>query len=110
VIHVGHAEDLEALLAQHVKGSLIEPMPGERWTVSLERRRGSTSDSVLVFNESWSPQAARLRFTRAGRDLTQWQPRTGSRTRLREAVRAGDAVSVDLEPAGTLVLTIGSVE
>ena len=64
---------------------------------------------MLVFNESWSPQSAALRFKRPGARLTLWNPRSGTRTLLRERVAVGDVVSIELEPAETLILTLGSV-
>jgi len=109
VVRVPNPDALEALLAKHVAGGLVEPAPGTRLTASLERRRSPAGDILLVFNESWSPDSAGLRFKRAGARLTLWDPRSGSRTLLRERVAVGDVVSLELEPAETLILTLGSV-
>ena len=49
---------------------------------------------------------ARLRFTRAGGVLMLWDPRTGSRVKLREQVEAGDVVPVELEAAEAMILTL----
>jgi hypothetical protein len=78
--------------------------------VSLERRRSSAGDTLLVFNESWLPRQSRLRFTRADGVLTLWDPRSGSRVRLREHVGAGEIVSIELDAAKTLILTLGVAE
>ena len=78
--------------------------------VSLERRRSAAGETLLVFNESWSPRKARLHFTRAGGVLTLWDPRSGSRVRLREHVKAGDIVAIELDAAETLILTLGLAE
>jgi hypothetical protein len=110
VVRVPGPERLEALLAKHVMGSLVEPPPGAGLSVSLERRRSRGGDILLVFNESWSPRRARLRFTRSGGPLTSWDPRSGTRTRLRDRVTGGDVVPVELGPAETLILTLGPAE
>ena len=83
------------------------PLSDGKLSVSLERRRSTAGETLLVFNESWSPRQTRLRFTRAGGPLTLWDPRTGSQLMLRERVKAGDVVAVELEPAETQLLTLG---
>jgi hypothetical protein len=110
VVTVPNPDRLEPLLEQHLKSTLVEAPPGASLSVSLERRRSSAGDTLLVFNESWSPRQARLRFTRAGGVLTLWDPRSGSRMTLREHVKAGDIVSVELDAAETLILTLGLAE
>ena len=100
-------ERLESLLEQHVKSSLVEPPAGTRLSASVERRRSTSGETLLVFNEDWSPLKSQLRFTRPGGALTLWDPRTGSRVRLLERVKAGDRVTLELEPAQTLILTLG---
>jgi hypothetical protein len=107
VVTVQAPDRLESLLERHVKSTLVEAPPGARLSVSLERRRSSAGDTLLVFNESWSPRRSRLRFTRAGGVLTLWDPRSGSQLRLREHVKAGDIISVELDAAETLILTLG---
>jgi hypothetical protein len=107
VVRVPDRERLESLLGQHVESSLVEPPAGTSLSVSLERRRSAAGDTLLLFNESWSPLEARLRFTRSGGSLTLWDPRSGSRVKLRKRLKAGDVISVDLEPAETLILTLG---
>ena len=106
VIPLPGRERLESLLEQHVKSSLVEPPAGARLSASVERRRSPAGETLLIFNESWSPLKSRLRFTRAGGSLTLWDPRTGSQVRLLDRVKAGDLVTVDLEPAETLILTL----
>ncbi len=106
VVRVPAPEALEALLEQHVKGTVVEPPPGVALRVSLEQRRSLAGDTLLVFNESWKPRHARLRFTRAGGVLMLWDPRTGSRVKLREQVEAGDVVPLELESAETVILTL----
>jgi hypothetical protein len=110
VVRVPAPDRLEALLEKHVQGSLVEPPPDTSLSVSLERRRSLAGDTLLVFNEAWSPRRARLRFTRPGGPLTSWDPRSGTRTRLRESVRAGDVVSIELDAAETRILTLGPAE
>jgi hypothetical protein len=110
VVRVDQADELEPLLARHVKGALVEPVPGKRLTVSVDRRRSAAGDTLLIFNESWSPNKAKLRFTRAGETLILWDPRTGSRRRLQERIQEGEVMSVDLQSAECLILTIGSAE
>ncbi len=75
--------------------------------MSLERRHGRAGDTLLVFNEAWSPRQARLRFTRAGEELAVWDPRSGSRRLLRTHVKEGEVVPLDLDAAETLILTLG---
>jgi hypothetical protein len=106
VVRVPDPEQLEALLANHVQSGLVEPPPGGSLAVSLERRQSRAGDTLLVFNESWSPRRASLRFTRAGGTLVRWDPHDGSRTTLRERVAAGDVVPVELAAAETLILTL----
>ncbi len=106
IVPVPDPDRLEALLAQQVKGTLVAPPPGESLTVSLERRRSRAGDLLLVFNESWSPTRANLRFERAGGALRRWDPRTGAQTTLREAVVDGDVVAVDLEAGESTILTL----
>jgi len=97
---------LEARLAEHVRNDLVGPRPGERFVVSLERRTSARGDTLLLFNESWSPRATHLRFSRGGGALVRWDPRSGAHDVLRPTVTAGDVVEVDLEPAETLLLTL----
>jgi hypothetical protein len=97
---------LEVILAAQVRGGLVEPEPGSRLAVSLDRRSTRDADTLLVFNESWAPQSTQLRFTRGGGALGVWDPRTGERKMLRERVSAGDTVTLDLEAAESLVLTL----
>ena len=99
---------LEPLLAAHVRGDVVEPLPDARLSVSLDRRRGRAGEILLVFNEAWSPEHSSLRLTRAGGPLMRWDPRSGERVILREKVAAGDVVTLDLEAAETLILTLGS--
>ena len=107
VIPVPDRERLESLLGEHVESSLVEPPAGTSLSASVERRRSVAGDTLLLFNESWSPLEARLRFTRSGGSLTLWDPRSGSQVKLRERVKAGDVISVDLEAAETFILTLG---
>ena len=106
-IPVTDAVSLEQALARHVRSTLVEPLAGERLSVSLERRRSPAGDLLLVFNESWSPETAKLRFTRAGGPLVAWDPHTGERSTLRPAVAAGDVLSLDLGVAETRLWTLG---
>jgi hypothetical protein len=94
-------------LEQKVRSTLVEPPPGSRLAVSIERRRSVAGDTLLVFNESWSPRTTQLRFTRGGGALTLWDPRSGLRKRLRDQLNAGDVVAVDLEAVESLILTLG---
>jgi len=110
VLRAGEGKEMETLLSQHVTGSLVEPVPGEKLTLSLERRRSEGGDVLLLFNESWSPTSTHLRFTQNGRDLTRWHPRSGKRQKLRETITAGDVVPVELEAAESLVWTLGRDE
>jgi hypothetical protein len=110
VVRVAEPERLEALLAKHVHGTGVEPPPGAHLSVSLERRRSPAGDTLLVFNESWSPRRAPLRFTRTGGPLIRWDPRSGAQATLRESVMAGDVVFVELAAAETLILTLGPAE
>ena len=107
VIPVPDRERLESLLGKHVESSLVEPPAGTSLSASMERRRSVAGETLLLFNESWSPLEERLRFTRSGGALTRWDPRSGSHVELRERVMPGDVLSVDLEPAETLILTLG---
>ncbi len=100
-------EALEAALARRVRGDLVAPAGNEQLTVSLARRTHPHGDTLLVFNESWSPTSAQLRFVRSGHDLTRWNPETGAPTQLRARVESGDVVSVPLEPAAWTILTLG---
>jgi len=110
VVRVPSPERLDALLAQQVESSLIEPPAGASLSVSLERRHSPAGDTLLVFNESWSPRRERLRFTRAGGPLILWDPRSGSRTTLRKHVTPGDLVPLELAAAQTLILTLGPAQ
>jgi len=98
--------DLEAILEKQVESSLVEPVSGSRLAVSIDRRESAAGDTLLVFNESWSPRTTELRFTRGGGALTLWDPRSGRRKRLREQTEAGDVVEIDLEAAESLLLTL----
>ena len=74
--------------------------------MSLERRRGDEGDTLFVFNESWSPHTARLRFTKPGGTLTLWNPASGEQRILRDHVAIGDVVALDLGAAQSLLLTL----
>jgi hypothetical protein len=110
LIQVEEPGQLEARLAATVRSSLVEPAPKQRLAVSLERRRGRAGDTLLVVNESWSPRREKLHFTRAGGMLVQWDPWTGERETLRKRVAAGDEVSIELDAAESLILTLEAVE
>jgi hypothetical protein len=110
VVRVPSASRLERALEQHVRGSLVEPPPAASLSVSLERRHSKSGDTLLVFNESWSPQQALLRFVRAGGTLEVWNPRSGTHEVLRERVDAGEIVSLALDAAESLILTHRPVE
>ena len=106
VIRSSEAESLEELLSKTLTGSVMEPTPGESLTVSVDRRRTESGDIVLLFNESWSPTEARLRFTRAGLSPTLYNPRTGARNLIQEKVELGEVVSINFQPAEALILTL----
>jgi len=93
-----------------VHGAVVEPLPGESLTVSLERRKTPEGDIVFVFNESWSSTKQTLRFTHAGLDLTLWDPSTGKRRSLKEKVSAGESLTLEMKPAESLILTLGRSE
>lgn len=107
IVRVPSPDDLESLLARHVRGSLVEPPPGASLRVSIERRHARAGDILLVFNESWEPREARLRFMRAGGMLTRWDPRSGARSVIREQVKAGEIIPLKLDAAETSILTFG---
>ncbi len=107
VIRVPDVERLAALLEKHVENAVVGPPASAALEVSLERRRGPGGDVILIFNESWSPHRTALRFARAGSGLVRWDPRTGSRTTLREHVAAGEVFPLALEAAETIILTLG---
>lgn len=106
VVVVPGPEALEAKLAGRVSGTLVEPVAGARLDVSLARRRVASGELLLVFNESWSPRTAELRFTRSGGALTRWDPRTGAREVLRPRLAAGERVPLRLAAAEAVVLTL----
>jgi hypothetical protein len=108
VVPAHTAAQLEQQLAKHVKNTLVQPPPGSTLSVSLERRTHEDGDTLLVFNEAWSREQALLRFTRAGGVLTRWDPRSGVRVKLRDRVKAGDTVLLELDAAETLLLTLGA--
>jgi hypothetical protein len=106
LVRTASSDELEALLARHVENAWVAPPQGERLEVAIERRHDVRGDTLLVFNESWKPHIARLRFTRAGTDLWRWDPRTGARTKLRDRVEAGDELRLPLAAAETLLLRV----
>ena len=101
---------LTAFLEENVRSTLVEPVPGSRLAVSIERRRSAAGDTLLVFNESWSPRTTRLRFARGGGALKLWDPHHGFQRGLRERVEVGDIVELDLDPVESLVLTLDSLD
>ena len=107
VIRADSGKVLESRLKETVHGALVEPLPGESLTLSLDRRKTPHGDILFVFNESWSPTKQTLRFTRDGSDLMLWDPSTGQRRSLGENVSAGEGVTLEMEPAASLVLTLG---
>jgi hypothetical protein len=109
-LRVPDPAELEPLLEQHVRSTLVEPPPGSRLEVSIDRRQSEAGDTLLVFNESWSKRTARLRFTRAGGVLTRWDPRGGRQQRLRDGLDAGDVVELELEAAEILILTLEAAQ
>ena len=106
VIRVPGEAELKALLARHVRGSLVEPEAGSALSVSLARRRSPAGEILLVVNESWLPTKARLRFSAGGAELVRWDPWSGERKTLREPLLAGEVVEVSLGVAESLVLTL----
>ena len=100
----------EQRLSQAVRPGLVEPMPGENFAVSLERRSSPAGEILLVFNESWSTVKTQMRFTRSGGPLLLWNPETGTRQRLRGRVNVGEAISLELEPVGLRILTLAHPE
>lgn len=110
VVHVPQVTRLESLLAQHLKSAPVAPLRGKSLNVSIDRRRSKAGDTILLFNESWTPQSAGLRFTRGGGPLLLWDPYSGKTTKLRDRVQPEDIVNVDLEAAETRILTLGALE
>lgn len=108
VVYLGSSDRLESTLSQRVKSTLVEPDEGASLSVSLERRRSEAGETLLVFNESWSPQTAKLRFVRGGGTLTLWNPMSGNHERLLERVEPGTVMPLKLEPAETLILTLAA--
>jgi len=108
VLRVPQLDQLEAILEKNVRSTLVEPLPESRLAVSIERRRSGAGDTLLLFNESWSPRTTQLRFTRGGGALTLWDPRSGLQERLRDHVETGDVVTVELEAVESLILTLGA--
>jgi hypothetical protein len=86
----------------------VEPSPGAGLAVSLARRTTPDGDVLLVVNEAWDAADAALRFVRAGGPLVRWDPASGARTVVRDAVAAGDVVELRLAPAESTVLTLGA--
>jgi len=106
VIRVPAPERLARLLARYVGNDLAGPEPGGSLGVSLERRHNARGDTLLLVNESWSSRPARLRFLRAGRTLTLWDPWTGARKTLRKKVALGDIVEIPLGAGESKILTL----
>ncbi len=106
VIDASPGPGLEEQLAQNVRGEILEPLPGESLKVSIARRETPEGAIVLIFNESWSDEKARFRFTRKGHSLMSWDPSTGTRTVLQARVEPGDEVAVELKPAELRILTL----
>ena len=107
VIRADSGDPLASRLKETVHGAVVEPLPGESLSLSLERRETPHGDIVLVFNESWSPTKQTVRFTREGLDLTLWDPSTGKRRRLKEKVAAGESLTLEMKPVEALILTLG---
>ena len=95
---------------QIMQGAVVEPLPEESLTLSLETRKTPHGHILFVFNESWSPTKQTLRFTRDGSDLTLWDPWTGKRRILKGNVSVGETVTLELEPTQSLILTVGRSE
>jgi len=106
VVRVDGPEALERALASVIRPGLVEPEPGARLFVSLERRRQASGETLLLFSESWSIRRERLRMTRAGGALRIWDPWTGRTSVLRERVQVGDVVELVFDPAESLILTL----
>lgn len=106
----GAEASLEKHLLRAIRPGLVEPMPGESLSVSLDRRRTPSGEILLVFNESWSGTTAKLRFTQRGGRLFLWDPFTGSRRLLRTKVEVGESVTLELEAAGLQILTLEKPE
>ena len=97
---------LEDVLARRVHNTLVEPAPETHLAISLDRRRNNAGETLLLVNESWSSDEARLRFVRSGGRLSLWNPRLGSYQILSESVEAGETITIGLEAAESLVLTL----
>ena len=106
IVRVPSTGSLEQLLEKHVSSSLVEPPAKARIEVSLDRRRSDAGDTLLVVNESWASHSARLRFVHGGGRLTLWNPMSGTHEVLRENVKAGETIALDLEAAESLLLTL----
>ena len=106
ILHAEEEDKLESWLQAQVAGPLVEPLPGEGLSLSLDRRETPQGDILFVFNESWSPVRESLRFSRDGSQLTLWDPWTGERRRLKERVVAGESVALEMKGAESLILTL----
>ncbi len=84
----------------------MAPPEGERLEVAIARRQVGNGATLLVFNESWQPHTTRLRFTRPANGVWRWDPRSGARDKLRDHVEAGDEISLSLEAAESILLTL----
>lgn len=96
---------LAKALAERVPAEWAGPAPGTTFEVSLDRRRATEGEIMLVVNESWSPSTSRFVFDRSARNLQLWDPATGTRELLRTSVEAGDAIEIELGPAESKILT-----
>ena len=74
---------------------------------SVEHRRTSEEHVLLVFNESWSTVRQKLRLNVGSGPILSWDPRTGRRAEISSDREAPRTFELLLEPAASIVLTIG---
>ena len=107
VVRVPSEKDLaEVLRGLKLEGSLVAASE-KSLRFSIDHRRTPEEHVFLVFNESWSTTRQRLRLNVGSGNVVLWDPRTGGRRELVVAREGAGTFDLALEPAESILLTVG---
>lgn len=107
VVRVPSEQELaEGLRKLKLEGPLVAAS-GKALRFSVDHRRTRDQHVLLVFNESWSTTRQRLRLDVGNGSVVRWDPRTGERKELLAGHDGARTFELTLQPAESIVLTLG---
>ncbi len=106
-VRAAREEDLAKSLSKLGLAGPLVAAHGEPLRFSLDHRRTKDEHVLLVFNESWSTTRQTLRLNVGEGSVVRWDPGTGQRSEIAEGGKAPRTFELLLEPAESIVLSVG---